>query len=189
MLTAILKEIDQVKYCVEPPSRSRVRVAIHDTFDEEMHFLAHPFGDDWLKLVRDHFASLVAASRDKLSSYAKPHDTLFSSSPFEVVGESAHALPSGTTQLNERSSSSSKKEADLDITAKMSYPSYPQASSSNSSRQASPRGFLQSILISLGKMILNRHTPLLRPVEPMRVLLQRLDLLIQMATAEVAGLR
>ncbi len=136
MLTAILKEIDQAKYCVEPPSRSRVRVAIHDTFDEEMHFLAHPFGDDWLKLVTDHFASLVAPSRDKLSSYAKPHDTLSSSSPFEVVGESAYASSSGTTQLNERSSSSSKTEVDLDNVLKLSYPSYPQASPSNYSRQS-----------------------------------------------------
>ena len=72
MLTAMLSEVDEVKYQIESPSRSRVRGAIHDTFDQELHFLAHPFGDELLKHVRDHFASLVAASRDKWNPHAKP---------------------------------------------------------------------------------------------------------------------
>ena len=72
MLTCVLKEVDDVKYLVEPPSRSRLRVTIHDTFDQEMYYLAHPFGDGWLKLVKDHFASLVADSRDKWNPYARP---------------------------------------------------------------------------------------------------------------------
>ena len=77
LLTTMLDEVDEPKYQILLPSRSRVRVAIHDTFDQEMHFLAHPFGDDLSKRVRDHFATLVAASRNKwslgTSDYFAPH--------------------------------------------------------------------------------------------------------------------
>ena len=124
MLTAISKEIDQVKYCIGPSSRSRVRVAVHNTFDQEMHFLAHPFGDDWLKLVRDHFAPLVAASRDNLDPYTRPQQTVHSNLPFEAVGETPHVSLLEPTSLNYRPSLSLEKEANLDNAVNMSYQSY-----------------------------------------------------------------
>ena len=72
MLTTMLEEADKEKYQIEPPSCSRVRSAIHDTFDQEMMFLALPLGKELFNRMRGHFASLIAASRDKWNPYAKP---------------------------------------------------------------------------------------------------------------------
>ena len=65
MLTTMLKEVDEFKYQITFPSRSRVRHAIHDTFDQEMHILTPQFGVDPPKRLKERFACLVAASRDK----------------------------------------------------------------------------------------------------------------------------
>ena len=68
MLTSMLKEVDEFRYKITNSSRSRVRHAIHDTFDQEMHILTPQFGFDPPQRLKERFACLVAASRDMWTS-------------------------------------------------------------------------------------------------------------------------
>ena len=62
LLGTIHEEISNTKYDIPPTSHTRMKVGIQEIVYQEMYLLASPYGDDWLKLVRDHFAAYSARS-------------------------------------------------------------------------------------------------------------------------------